>query len=78
MSPSRAIISDLDQVSHPIFSKWNDSAQIERSALWKGWIDTYRPVIMLKFNPTTNEKLLKKLILHQQAAAEATAMRRML
>ena len=30
MSPSRAIISDLDQVSHPIFSKWDDSAQIEQ------------------------------------------------
>eukprot|EP01083_Nonionella_stella_P275421 935307_1 len=30
MSPSRAIISDLDQVSHPIFSKWNDSTQIEQ------------------------------------------------
>lgn len=30
MSPSSAIISDLDQVSHPIFLKWNDSAQIEQ------------------------------------------------
>lgn len=30
MSPTRAIISDLDQVSHPIFSTWRDSEQIEQ------------------------------------------------